>query len=808
MKRPLLIPLMACIAGITGGAYFEIPIYILLALLAASFFALLLSFRYCKAFTLIFLSAIFFLLGITHMEIISALPRDAHHVYYKTGDSLHSMEGVITDISYPGEGTNLTVSLYRIYEHGRAQSSHGRIYLSVRTNQTFFYGDVIRFKTRLKEPRSFKNPGVFDYARYLRYRGIWARGIISQPSAICVIRSGYGNPFLMPFMGYREFLRRVIGENAPYPASAIIQACVLGLQNSIPRELMEKFNRTGTSHIIAISGFNMAILAGFVGLTMRWLISLYPSLLLYTNLQLISTIFATLSVVFYTFIAGAGISVIRATITILVFMLAFILGRIRDSENTVCLAALVILLISPYLLFDLAFQLSFSAVYALIYMTPKLMALLPSMADYPPLLRKTLKTFYTFLATTLSAAAGTLPIIVFHFHRLSPLIIISNILVVPILGFLVVPLSMIIMIFAPLSSSFSHLIITITAKLADLSVLIVGFFASLPYSTLLLPGINFWQIGLYLGTLYFCLMALRGGTRAVGYFILSIFLFFSLTLSFCIPLHSLENKLELTCLDVGQGQAIYVRTSKETMLIDGGGFYNSDFDVGRNIIAPFLLHKGVTRLSRIVLTHPHPDHVGGLIYIIKNFPVEEIWVNEDAKNNENSAELLTEAYTRKIPVRVIYAGFVHNTAEATKIEALHPPKKGEFLRVLDENDRSLVLKLTHGKISFLLPADISERAEGLLLLRDRKKLKSDVLLVPHHGSRHSSSPPFLEAVKPHFACVSAAGSSHLMLPNPKTIERYRDMAIPLFQTEKHGAVTFLSDGSSLVVKTFVVASER
>ncbi|HOJ51322.1 MAG TPA: DNA internalization-related competence protein ComEC/Rec2 [Syntrophales bacterium] len=811
MKRPLLPPTIAIMAGIVLAEYWEGAFPIALAFLALTLTGILIASRRILTLALVFVWASFFLLGFIHMRLIIEPPRDRNHIFYQLDGNEKTLEGVIVDLSEQSEtGSLLTVSLYRLYENSsRYKNIHGQILLSVRTDQVFSYGDVIRFKTQPREPKSFQNPGVFDYKKYLQYRGIWVRGSITRPTSICLLRSGYGSPLIRPFMGFRQHLSRFIMENAPFPASTIIQACILGLQRNIPAEIWEKFNRTGTSHIIAISGFNMAIVAGFAALATRAVLSIYPPLLLRLNLQLLSTVVASLFVLFYTFVAGAGISVLRATITILVFMFALILGRVREAENTLALAAIVILLFSPYLLFDLSFQLSFSAVYALIYITPRLMDLLPPLEEMPPLMRKIVRAVYAFLAATAGATLGTLPVLIYHFHRLSPLVLVSNALVVPILGFLVVPLSMVIMITFPLSAKITGFIVYVTAKLVDISVAIVDFLSALPYSSLLLTPIGYGQIALYLIALIFFISALGAQKYRPLKFIASGTAAFLLALSLAWPINGhLSGQLKLTILDVGQGQAIFLQLpGRRAALIDGGGSFDSHFDIGKNVIAPFLLRQGVCRLSRIVVSHPHPDHVGGLLYIVKNFPVQEIWVNEDFFANENTVDLRKEARARAIPIRVIAAAFSHEAEDHVKWEIIHPPSPLSPPCLGDENDRSLVIRITYGTTSFLVPGDITEEAEKFIL-QQKRPIKSQVLIVPHHGSRHSSTPDFIEKVAPLYACVSAGGGKSPHLPHPDTIERFRDRAIPLYRTDKHGAVTFYSDGESISVQTFVVAYDR
>ena len=275
------------------------------------------------------------------------------------------------------EKTELVVSVSRILRRGKYLPVSGRVLLNIREPYPFRYGDFIRFHTRLRIPRNFHNPGGFDYETYLRFRGILVRGFIKDASGFVVLRRDRGNPLRTALEHFRDLIRNAILEKAPGTEGKIIQAMILGDQKEIPKEVMEKFNRTGTTHIIAISGFNIGMVAIFALFLARLCLKA-EYLLLRWNIARISMLFAILVVILYTFIAGAGISVVRASIMVTVFLGAIILNREGDLYNTLSLAAFLILILTPYSLFDISFQLSFAAVASLIFFMPKWLALLPA----------------------------------------------------------------------------------------------------------------------------------------------------------------------------------------------------------------------------------------------------------------------------------------------------------------------------------------------------------------------------------------------------------------------------------------------
>ena len=392
------------------------------------------------------------------------------------------------------EKTELIVCVSRILLNGQYLPVSGQVFLNVREPHPFHYGDAIRFHSRLRFPHNFGNPGGFDYEKYLRLRGTLVRGFVNDASSIVILRREIGNPFRIQLERFRDLIRQTILDKAPETEGKIIQAMILGDQKEIPKDVMEKFNRTGTTHIIAISGFNIGIVAFFSLFVVRLLLKSSEYLLLRWNLVLISTLFSIVIVIFYTFIAGLGISVIRACIMVVIFMAAILIHREGDLYNTLALAAFFILIISPYSLFDISFQLSFVAVASLLFLTPRLANLLSpilvsdsiSPTREKRLLNTLKKAFHAvslFFFASLSATIGTLPLILFYFNRLSLVTLVANMIVVPILGVIAIPFCLLIVIAVPISPWLTDIIIQISALLVRISLYLIEELASLPWSS-------------------------------------------------------------------------------------------------------------------------------------------------------------------------------------------------------------------------------------------------------------------------------------------------------------------------------------
>jgi competence protein ComEC len=857
MPRPIVPLLIALMAGIFCSNLFTIPdMPIQVCLVTVLLIILPILIKNRRRILYPFLLFSFFLVGILDMNIYLYPHIGKDHIRNYIGTEKVNMEGVICDNPQVSpDRTELVVSTSRILRNGQYLPISGRLLLNIREPCLFRYGDVVRFKTRLRAPHNFGNPGGFDYERYLRFRGVLVRGFVNDATGIVVLRSETGNPIRTRLERFRDLIRKSILETAPDTEGKIIQAMILGDQKEIPKEAMDKFNRTGTTHIIAISGFNIGIVAIFSLFAVRLFLKSSEYLLLRWNMTLMSTYFAILVVILYTFIAGSGISVVRASIMVVLFMVAILINRERDMYNTLALAAFFILTVSPSSLFDISFQLSFAAVASLLFLMPRLTALLPPplSGDTPGLtgrewllynLKKALRTVILFFFASLSATLGTLPLIILYFNRLSIVTLAANLLVVPILGVIAIPFCLLIVLAVPISSTLADFIIQISALLVRISLSIVDELAALPWSSVYVATPSFLEIGafyLLLISAGFWLDELKNrreslhpNRTAFVWKIIPVFLIlFFIVDGILLHLRGLhQGRLSFTAVDVGQGSATLIRfPGGNRMLVDGGGFFDDTFDVGKYVLAPFLWHEKISRIDTVVLTHPHPDHLRGLLFILENFQVGEVWTNEDALDSPLYLSFLQSIRDRGVVLKIMSDTTPEMDISGVKVRILNPQgasntprtaspslppaengamdagtiqaspiKKGS--RVSDElNDRSLVLKLSFGRRAFLLPGDISEASEWRLA-QSAVDLRSDVLFVPHHGGFRSSTNPFLEKVRLQIAIVSCGFDNVFRVPHADVLMRYERLQSNIFRTDRDGAVTIVTNGNDIQTQTF------
>lgn len=807
MKRPLTWPLLSLSGGIVCAAYLQIPDEVPLFVMAVALILLLPTIRQERHLGALFLiNVIFFWTGALDMNTyLHKEPPPDHISRHLTGDRM-TVEGLIDETPlYGNQRVELRVAVFRVLEGERSLPVRGEVLVSAPRSVSVRYGDVVRLQSRLRKPRNFQNPGGFDYVSFLRYRGILARGSIEREADLVVIRSGAGHPLRQALEEYRRKIKGLIRHVLPSPAAEILQASLLGDAREIPREIMDRFNTTGTSHIIAISGFNIGMVALFSVLVVRLVLRLFPRLLLRYDGRKAALVLAVIPVIIYTAVAGAGVSVVRAAIMMVLFIMAVTAGKMRDLYNTLAGAALAILLVSPHALWDLSFQLSFAAVWSILFFTPRLLKILPSVpaSCLTPFWARLAGMFREFVAVTLAAAVGTMPIIVFSFNRIAVVTLFSNLLVVPLLGILAIPLGMGVLFTAPLSETIASLFLLPAGWLVERSVELVTFFSSLPYGSLWVSTPRLWEVAVLYLFLYAAAMVMDAkGKRASFNFYIHVGL---AVLTFCtLAVHSLyirfsdPGAVTVTAVDVGQGTAVLVRgPTGEALLVDGGGFYDDRFDVGRYVLSPYLRHERVRSLGAVALSHPHPDHVGGLPYIIENFEVREVWTNGAVSDAEAFVRFL-DATTRKALVpRRLNTDTPPFSFDGMAVRVLNPPPRD----MEDDNDKSLVLHLSWRGKGILIPGDISRGVEEQICLQN-PALRADVLVVSHHGSRYATSERLLDQVKPAVALISAGKENLFGLPHRETLERLSKRGVKIYRTDRDGAITVSLGRERPVVSTF------
>jgi competence protein ComEC len=669
-------------------------------------------------------------------------------------------------------------------------------------------GDRLRFLCKLRPPHGFHNPGGFSYERHLSFEKIYTTGFLSEETSWVKIGAGFENPALLQIETWRDRIRDFLEREIAPPSSAILQALVLGEQGNIPEKVKEDFIATGIAHLLAISGDHLGIVALLSFSLLLWIMKRSEFLLLSISVKKWAAGLTIPFILLYMFIAGAGISVIRATIMVIIFFFSILFSRERNLLHTLVLAAFLILIASPPSLFDVSFQLSFLAVLSILYLVPRLLPelkgegiSLPSKTSWKQKIWQYLKI--SLLVTTV-ATLGTAPFVALHFNRISPIGLLTNLFIIPWVGFLIVPLSLVASLLSFFFYPSATLLIHVDNFLTVILLKVVALFASLPFASLFISTpTTFEMILFYL--LLFTLVHLRK-VKLARYLFLGLCIALVLDLSLLNLKGLFQKNLTITFIDVGHGDSILIEFPKgKKMLIDGGGLHEGRFDIGKNVIAPFLWQKRIHEIDYLVLTHPDPDHLKGLNFIASQFSIGQFWDNGLRGESESYSQLEKTLSGRKVKRFSLNEKIPPQVINGVQISILNPPVRTASYREkrnpLFLNNQSLVMKIWFKDVSLLLTGDIAGEAE-YRMMRKGIPLKADILKIPHHGSASSSSPAFIERVKPAYAILSAGVQDIGRIPNPEVLKRYQHLGSKIFRTDEHGAIRVVTDGEKIEVRPF------
>ena len=671
-------------------------------------------------------------------------------------------------------------------------------------------GEKIRFPARLRPFKNFNNPGRYDYESAMKLKGFSCGASVSDGRFIVPMGTGH-----LPFpRGLLEKVQRpvrdVFKEKLSTRDSALFRALILGERQGISQDLRESFNRTGLGHVLAVSGLHIGLVAWVAFFLFKWILSRSYSLALKTDIRKLAGLLTCVPVLGYTCLAGLQVSSQRAMIMVLAFLWSLILGREKEVWSTLAFAGLLILAIDPHALFSLSFQLSFSAVIGIIWLTPIFMNKIPTpdktRHKKNTILKRVFVYFVGLAAASLSAIIFLLPIVSYYFHRISVVTIPANITVVPILGLWIIPLGLFSAAALPFSCGAAELFLQLAAWGLSVMMEIIRLWAGLSWSSFWTITPNLYEMALFYLFLIFIYFLKRRPWVRMGVIVLAILMLADIgywTYRVCF-----NKSLRVTFLDVGQANSALVEFPEgKKMLIDGGGFPRDHFDVGKMVVAPYLWHSKIYRIDYLVLSHPQSDHMNGLRFIARAFHPKEFWYNGDQVETAPFKELMAIVQSKGIKTLLPVDLTGGRQINGVKVDLLHPEPGVHSLNPYDNkarlNNNSLVLKISYGGRSFLFPGDVEKPGEEILVSNAGRALKSHILLSPHHGSKSSSSLAFLRLVQPRICVISSGEGNFFGFPHQQTLKRLNDIDCIILRTDQAGAVQFLVSPAQFKVWTFL-----
>lgn len=789
-RWPFLIPFLLMAAGIClsvrSGCYCN-PVTLTAVFSCLLLSSLLTDSRLFTAFTALF----FFLWGMSSLHPWLAPESSSRAILAHISDTPITVEGIISARPLvTTDGSRLIIETEHALVDGRIEAVSGRLLLYVsRGDVTLNRGDRIRFITRVSAPHRLGLPGEFDYPRYLAFQKISATGrVASQEEIVCMRAAAVESWQRSVDLVARRFGDIIRASVADEKSSSVLTALLLGDQGRIPHDLADAYTRAGVNHILSISGFHIGIIAAFITMLVMWLMSMSEYLALRWNIHRIAVSIAVPAMLGYLFLTGSAPATTRSVIMLTVFALALFAERERDAVNTLLLAAFFLVAINPPTLFDVSFQLSFLSLWGIIVAVPLIMKHCSSVTS----LR--LRSAIQFVAASVAASCVTLVPVLYIFNVASLNGILTNFVIVPLLGYGAVIAGFIALPLIMVFPAASPVLLWPAAELVSISNTIIVWCRSLPVLSFYgITGLDMLFFLLFMISVTFvrnkrvlaCLLVLLPLAAAAQHMYVAT---------------ERDGHLHITVLSVGQAESILVRLPDgSTLLVDGGGYlYDTGNDFGQRMLAPALGALHVGRIDRMVATHSHPDHSGGLPFVIRHFPVGEFWSGTDI-----SPDVQKELGAMQVPQKTLAAGDVRVLPGSVTLTVLSPVKgarpdsDGAEASV---NEQSLVFRLRYGSFSMLFCADAGHESERSMIARNGE-LHSTVLKVGHHGSRFSTSREFLKRVNPELAVISAGAGNRFGLPSPKTVELLKTEKIPLYRTDRDGTIEIVTDGRCWTVSS-------
>jgi competence protein ComEC len=736
---------------------------------------------------------------------LNVVDENSLHYYNDRGDI--ELKGMVSeDPDVRDKNTRLILSVVEIKLDGEWREVEGKLLIFVPRYPAYEYGDVLGVNGELKTPPQLDD---FDYKGYLAHQGIYATMLYPE---IEVLETGRGFRPLAWVHSLRSRLARNLADILPEPQASLAQGVILGIRGNIPQELRDDFARSGTSHLLAISGLHLSIMAGVILGIGLWLFGRRHYLYVWLALCVIWL---------YALVTGMHLPVVRGAIMASMFLFAELLGRQRSAIVALTVAAAVMVGVSPYILGDASFQLSFLAMAGLVFLSPVFRnlgrkataALLGEEGAAVSITNVAVDT----LSATLGAVIAVWPVVAFYFGIISFVGPLATFLALPALPGVII-IGVLAALIGIVAMSVAHVVGWLAWLFLSYMTLVVSGLAAPSISSMEVDSINpafIWGYYLVLAVIIWFnsrrkpLQNMLSGAAArfktgirlsfrlsrAGKWIISPLLVIAVLVSFAaftMP----DDNLHVSFLDVGEGDAILVRKGNQQVLIDGGpGPQAINLEMGKEM--PFWDRT----IDLLVLTHPHNDHLAGLVEVLQRYEVGQVLypaLEYESPVYDEWRWLIQEGGIKQT---LACAGQQISLCDGIIMTVLSPPSILLTDTGSDVDNNSVVLRLNTGNISFLLTADIMREAE-YELIRKRADLASTVLKVAHHGSDTSTTPEFLAVVNPEVAVISCGAENKFGHPNDAVVDRleHRLGSENVYRTDKHGTIEFTTDGQRLWVE--------
>ena len=620
------------------------------------------------------------------------------------------------------------------------------------------YGDSLYIEGEFKQPEEARNYKGYNYKQYLKTKKII--GTVELEKAK-ILKSSNGS-FIH---NIQKYIKDTINGTLTDEEGNLLLAILLGDKDKLSEDIQESFKTSNLSHMLAVSGAHVSYI--ILGLTYV----LQNSIIGKKNGKIVCIIF----LLAFMAITNFTPSVTRACIMAILTLLSSIIYRKSDVYTNISVAALITLIFNPYSLLDLGFQLSYGGTIGIIIFIKRIQEKKSN--------SKVINYIKQMALVSIYANIIIIPIMMYHFNTVSFTFIISNIMASPILGIIVIT-GFLFIIASITVKPLTRLIAIFIKPILSILIKISQICSKLPFSNILVVTPYMFNVISYYAIILYCIKSKKNNKCKIIICLLIVLIL----INFII--YIFPQKLRIFFIDVGQGDSTLIITpDKKTVLIDGGG--SDSFDVGEKVLLPYLLDRRILKIDYVLISHFDTDHCGGILTIMEKVKVKNIIISEQAEHSENYERFKKLMIHKKIRLIEVKKGDKIKIGRYSEFKILFPTS-----RLLSENplnNNSIVAQFNYNNFKMLFTGDIEKLAEQQILKAEKAEIRADILKVAHHGSKTSSIPEFIKAVRPKIALIGVGKNNTFGHPNQQTIKNLENIKCRIYRTDLQGEIIIKID---------------
>lgn len=779
MKRPILIAALGYIIGIVWGLSFKV-VLIFCSIIAICMLIVEKNKNILRIIKLVInkkvtiLLLIFIIAGFIHIKFLK-------YDYEKIYISLENVNIVGTIVSSKKE--KQYINEYKIETEKINNIKLKKKFILLTKNKEIEYGNKIKLEGTYIKPSKSRNYRGFDYSNYLKTENIY--GTIEQNGKIELIKEKNINYLFINLYKVKNKIIKNINNKFPEETRGLFLGILLGDKSSIEEDVRQNFADSSLSHILAVSGTHISYVVICISV-------LFKKLKLNKNIRKVLT---SLVLFMYLYLVDFSVSATRAVIMSTIVIMQMLFYRKQDTITTIAFSSIIILINNPYSILNIGFLLSYGGTIGIILFVNRIS--IESKEDFFQRFKSYLKDI---CIVTISAQTIIMPIIIYYFNTISFTFIISNIIAsliigpIIMIGLVIIAISFFKIPIISLIIRFYNILIVILVRTADI-------ISKIPMSKIYLKTPTTLEIIFYYSVVFLIalLIYIKKSNRKFikktiqidiynlkNFFINNrnkVLIFISIVSLISITSIKIPKELKINFIDVGQGDSCLITTPQnKKVIVDSGG--SESYDVGKNVLLPYLLDKRITKIDYIMISHFDTDHCKGFEYVLENIKVKNVIISKQSETSENFKQIMKIIRKKRINLIIVQKETKIKIDNFTTVDILSPQSEN----IADNmNDNSIVAKFEAYNFSILFTGDASEKIEKELI-KENINLKSDILKVSHHGSKTGTSEEFLKSVKPKIALIGVGENNKFGHPTKDVIKRLTENKIKIYRTDTDGEI--------------------